>query len=85
MFCLLTNHWTLILNHALAHAWFLEIAFVRDVGICVCLPQGYKLYSRDIEPVQQVNKFTFRNIMKEFYVFYVQYEGTPAQCPCMLL
>ena len=60
-----------------AHIWFLEIAFVREVGMCVCVcvrvcvcacvcacvcvcvcvrvcphPQGYKLHSHDIEPVQ---------------------------------
>ena len=45
-----------------ACAWFLEIAFVRKVGMCVrvcvcvracvCPPQGYKLHLRDIEPVQ---------------------------------
>ena len=34
-----------------ARAWFLEIAFVHEVGMfaCVCVrPQGYKLHSRDI-------------------------------------
>ena len=37
------------------HAWFLEIAFVRHVGVCVCVcacvcvrPRGYKLHSHDI-------------------------------------
>ena len=47
----------LVLNQAhasqkLAHAWFLEIAFVHDVGMCACVyvhPRGYKLDSRDIE------------------------------------
>ena len=38
-------------------AWFLEIAFVREVGMCVCVcvcvcPRGYKLHSHDIEPLQ---------------------------------
>ena len=35
--------------------WILEIAFVRDVGVCVCMcarmcvhPQGYNLHSCDI-------------------------------------
>ena len=37
----------------LACTWFLEIAFVHDVGMHVCVrPRGYKLHSRDIEPVQ---------------------------------
>ena len=31
---------------------FLEIAYVCHVCICVCPPQGYKLHSLDIEPVQ---------------------------------
>ena len=45
------------------HTWFLEIAFACDVSMCVCLcvcvymcvcvrPQGYKLHSCHIEPVQ---------------------------------
>ena len=37
--------------------WFLEIAFVHDIGMCMCVrvcvrPQGYKLHLRDIQPVQ---------------------------------
>ena len=37
--------------------WFLEIAFVRNIGMSVCMhacvcPQGYKLHSCDIETVQ---------------------------------
>ena len=39
----------------LAHAWFVKIAFVREVGmsLCVCVrPRRYKLHSYDIEPVQ---------------------------------
>ena len=37
----------------LERAWFLKIAFVRDVGMHVCVrPRGYKLHSRDTEPVQ---------------------------------
>ena len=39
-----------------ARAWFLEIAFVREVdmrvNVCVYPPRGHKLHSRDIEPVQ---------------------------------
>ena len=46
-----------------ACAWFLEIAFVCNIGMCVCVcvcvcvyvcgcPQGYKLHSRFIEPIQ---------------------------------
>ena len=31
-----------------ASTWFLEIDFVREVGVCV-RPRGYKLHSRDIE------------------------------------
>ena len=49
------------------HAWFFEIAFVRDVGMCVCPPQGYKLHSRDInfDLYNQLNKFVaFRNVTK---------------------
>ena len=35
--------------------WFLEIALVHDIGVCVRVrPQGYKLHSHDIEPVEQV-------------------------------
>ena len=26
--------------------------YIWDVGVCVCLPSGYKLHSHDIEPVQ---------------------------------
>ena len=54
------NKW--LLNQACAgrkpaRTWFLEIAFVREVGmsacVCVCVrPWGYKLHSREIEPVQ---------------------------------
>ena len=49
----------------LESTWFLEIAFIREVGmfacvcvcVCVCVfvsvhPRGYKLHSRDIEPLQ---------------------------------
>ena len=40
-----------------ARTWFLEIAFVHKVGMRVCMhvcvcPRGYKLHSRDIEPLQ---------------------------------
>ena len=42
-------------GHRPARAWFLEIAFVREVGmrvcvrVCVCVrPRGYKLHSRGI-------------------------------------
>ena len=43
-------------NQRLAPAWFLEIAFVRQVaavclraGVCVCpRPRDHKLHSRDI-------------------------------------
>ena len=40
-----------------AHAWFLEIVFVHDVGMyrCVCC-QGYKLHLHDIEPLQLVEQ-----------------------------
>ena len=47
--------WYFLLNQARAGlpptlACFLEIAFVREVGVCVCVsaPRGYKLHSRDI-------------------------------------
>ena len=42
--------------------WFLEIVFVCDVGIsmCVCVhPGGYKSHSHDIEPVQQVEQVCY--------------------------
>ena len=53
----------------LARSWFLEIAFVHDVGmsacVCVCLPQAYKQHSRDIKPYNQLNKFVaFKNVTK---------------------
>ena len=37
----------------LALAWFLEIAFVCEVGMCVSpRPRSYELHSRNIEPIQ---------------------------------
>ena len=38
-------------------AWFLEIAFVRNVGmwLCACMcvhPRGYRLHLHDVEPIQ---------------------------------
>ena len=40
-------------SQRLVHTCFLEIAFVCDVGMCVCpRPRGYKLHSHDIEPIQ---------------------------------
>ena len=34
-----------------ACTWFLEMAFVHNIGVCACVhPQGYKLHSHDIEP-----------------------------------
>ena len=38
------------------HAWFLEILFVREVGVCVCVcvcvsaPEGINNYSREMNP-----------------------------------
>ena len=51
----------LALAHIHIHTWFLEIAFVHDVSILVCVcvcprPQGYKLHSHDIAPVQPVEQ-----------------------------
>ena len=58
------NHITHILNQALwpARAWFLEIAFVQEVGmrvcVCVCVrPRAIKNYSRELkseQPIKQV-------------------------------
>ena len=42
--------WHQFLNHA--HAWFLEITFVREVGmrvVCVSAPQAVKNYSREMK------------------------------------
>ena len=37
-----------------ACAWFLEIAFVREVGVCVCVcvsaPEGINNYSCEMNP-----------------------------------
>ena len=33
-----------------ARAWFLEIAFVREVGVCVSAPEGINNYSREMNP-----------------------------------
>ena len=49
------------------HGWFLEIAFVCNFGmsyVSVCLslcvrPQGYKLHSHDIKPVQPVEQVCY--------------------------
>ena len=30
--------------------WFLEIAFVRKVGVCVSAPKGINNYSREMNP-----------------------------------
>ena len=43
-----------------AHTWFLEIAFIHNVDMCLCSPRGYKLHSCNIEPVQLVEQV--RNI-----------------------
>ena len=32
------------------HSWFLEIAFVREVGVCVSAPKGINNYSREMNP-----------------------------------
>ena len=49
--------WQFFLNQAHAglqpvRAWFLEIAFVREVGMCVCVsvPEGINNYSREMKP-----------------------------------
>ena len=44
--------------HWPARAWFLEITFVRNVGVCVS-PQGYKLHSHDTVPVQPVEQVQY--------------------------
>ena len=42
-------------SHKLADVWFFEVAFLHAVCMCLCIhPRGYKLHSRDIDPVQQV-------------------------------
>ena len=33
-----------------ACAWFLEIAFVQEVGMCVFAPQAIKNHSRGMKP-----------------------------------
>lgn len=38
-----------------ARAWFFEIVFVLDVGMCA-RPQGHKLHSRDNKSVQPVER-----------------------------
>ena len=50
-------HFSVFLNQARAglrpaRAWFLEIAFVREVGVCVCVsaPEGINNYSREMNP-----------------------------------
>ena len=61
--CLILAIFGWFLNQAragrrLAHAWFLEIAFVHDVGmrVCVCVsvclsaPEAINNYSREMKP-----------------------------------
>ena len=37
-----------------ASTWFLEIAFVREVGVCLCLPPGYLREIKSEWPIKQV-------------------------------
>ena len=53
-----------------AHTWFLEIAFVRDVGVCVCPPQTINYIHVIFNLYNQLNKFVmFRNVTKKFFVW----------------
>ena len=60
------------LNQALAglgpaRAWFLEIAFVREVGVCVCVsaPKAINYIHMIFILYNQLNKFVaFRNVTK---------------------
>ena len=53
-----------------ARAWFLEIVFVRDVSMCVCMhvcvcPEAIKYIHVILNLYNQLNKFVaFRNITK---------------------
>ena len=52
-----------------ARAWFLEIAFVRDVSMCVCVstPEAINYIHMIFNLYNQLNEFVaFRNVMKLF-------------------
>ena len=67
--------WVCFLNQACvgqrpACAWFLEIAFVHEVGVCVSAPKAINYIHVIFNLYNQLNKFvTFRNIMKQFFVW----------------
>ena len=51
------------------HAWFLEIAFVRDVSVFVCMcvsaPEAINYINMILNLYNQLNKFVaFRNVTK---------------------
>ena len=47
------------------HTWFLEIAFVRDIGMCVSVPKAINYIHVILNLYNQLNKFVvFRNVMK---------------------
>ena len=51
----------------LARGWFLEIAFVRDIGVCVCVsaPEVINYIHVILNLYNQLNKFVaFRNVTK---------------------
>ena len=36
--------------HSFKSAWFLKIAFVREVGVCVAVPQAINNHSHEMKP-----------------------------------
>ena len=53
-------------------AWFLEIAFVHEVGVCVCVSvsESINYIHMIFNLYNQLNKFVmFRNITKQFFVW----------------
>ena len=55
-----------------AHAWFLEIAFVCDVGVSVCVPapEAINYIHVIFNLYKQLNKFVmFRNVTKQFFAW----------------
>ena len=52
------------------HTWFLEIAFVHDVAVCVSAPEAINYIHMIFNLYNQLNKFVmFRNVTKQFFVW----------------